>query len=273
MKNKTVSIVVPCYNQAQYLPETLASVLSQTYQDWECIIVNDGSPDHTDTVALEWCVKDDRFKYLYKENGGLADARNKGVEQAIGKWIFPLDSDDLLADDLLERAVEAIQNNVNVGIVYSRAEYIEGKVGEWKLPKYSFELILRHNIIMSAALYEREDWVLVGGYDTKLIYGWEDWEFWINLLSTTSKVAYQLDSIGFYYRIKKDSMVTEISNDVSKMQYSENYVQSKHAAVYSKIFGTYRELLTSRDNWERKYKKTLEYKLKTFFKSIFKKRK
>ena len=82
-----VSIIVPCYNQAQYLPETLQSVLDQTYTNWECIIVNDGSPDATEAVAQEWCEKDHRFIYLKKENGGLSSARNAGLKIAKGDYI------------------------------------------------------------------------------------------------------------------------------------------------------------------------------------------
>lgn len=71
-----ISVIVPCYNQAQYLDECLQSVLDQTYQNWECIIVNDGSPDNTEEIALRWTKKDSRFRYLKKENEGLSSARN-----------------------------------------------------------------------------------------------------------------------------------------------------------------------------------------------------
>ncbi len=88
-----ISVIVPCYNQAQYLDECLQSVLDQTYQDWECIIVNDGSPDNTEEVAKKWLAKDSRFKYFYKENGGLSSARNAGIKDSIGQFIFFLDFD------------------------------------------------------------------------------------------------------------------------------------------------------------------------------------
>ena len=106
-----ISIIVPCYNQAQYLPETLQSVLEQDYRHWECIIINDGSPDNTEEVALEWCSKDERFKYFKKENGGLSDARNYGIKHSVGKYILPLDSDDKISKDY---TLEAI----NVGLSY-----------------------------------------------------------------------------------------------------------------------------------------------------------
>jgi glycosyltransferase involved in cell wall biosynthesis len=68
MSLPVISIIVPCYNQAQYLDEALNSVLNQTYENWECIIVNDGSPDNTEFVAQKWCAKDIRFKYIFQKN-------------------------------------------------------------------------------------------------------------------------------------------------------------------------------------------------------------
>lgn len=103
--NPLVSIIVPCYNQAQYLPEALQTVLEQTYQNWECIIVNDGSPDNTELVAKEWLAKDSRFKYIYKENGGLSSARNVGIENSKGEFILPLDADDKISNNYLEECV------------------------------------------------------------------------------------------------------------------------------------------------------------------------
>ena len=77
--NKKVSIIIPCYKQAQFLIETLESVLSQTYPHWECIIVNDGSPDNTEEIAQRYCELDNRFIYLAKTNSGLADTFTRRV--------------------------------------------------------------------------------------------------------------------------------------------------------------------------------------------------
>lgn len=86
MGNPLISIIIPCYNQAQYLPETLQSVMEQVYPNWECLIVNDGSPDNTEEIALDWCRKDTRFRYLSKPNGGLSDTRNFGIKHSSGKY-------------------------------------------------------------------------------------------------------------------------------------------------------------------------------------------
>ena len=96
-----VSIIIPCYNQAKFLQETLQSVNHQTYSNWECIIINDGSPDNTEEIALEWCYKDVRFKYFKKENGGLSSARNFGILHARGDLILPLDADDKISKNYL----------------------------------------------------------------------------------------------------------------------------------------------------------------------------
>ena len=103
--NPLISVIVPCYNQAQYLDECLQSVLDQTYQNWECIIVNDGSPDHTEEIAKRWLEKDNRFRYIYKDNGGLSSARNAGIREAKGEYLFFLDSDDSLNGNLVFKSL------------------------------------------------------------------------------------------------------------------------------------------------------------------------
>ncbi len=108
MNNPLISIIVPCYNQAQYLSEALQSVLNQTYINWECIIVNDGSPDDTAVVAQEWVAKDFRFKYIYKENGGLSSARNAGLDEAVGIYVQFLDADDVLESSKFEKSLRKI---------------------------------------------------------------------------------------------------------------------------------------------------------------------
>lgn len=105
-----ISVIVPCYNQAQYLDECLQSVLAQTYLHWECIIVNDGSPDNTAEVAAKWLEKDSRFIYVEKENGGLSSARNAGLQKASGEWLQFLDCDDTLEPDKFEKSLSSIQS-------------------------------------------------------------------------------------------------------------------------------------------------------------------
>ena len=116
-----VSVVIPCYNQAHFLTEAVESVVEQTFTDWECLIVNDGSPDNTSEVSRKLIERypGKRIKLLEKPNGGLADARNYGIAWAQGKYILPLDSDDMIHPDMLSKTVHFLDNNPSIAIVYT----------------------------------------------------------------------------------------------------------------------------------------------------------
>ena len=244
----TISIIVPCYNQAQYLPDCLQSVVEQTYSHWECIIVNDGSPDNTEAVALEWAAKDNRIKYLKKENGGLCSARNAGISSAEGKWILPLDADDKIGKDYLKFAHDIMISKSEVGLIYANANYFGDREEVWALPEYNLKTLLRANMIYCSAFYKKEDWIRIGGYDTNMKNGWEDWEFWIHLLGTSNKKVYKLEYTGFYYRIKNNSMIyTFVRNDEILLN-TIKYVFKKHIDLYLNNFGTYQYLLDTIDD-------------------------
>ena len=229
MTNTLISIIVPCYNQAQYLDECLQSVLDQSYQNWECIVVNDGSPDNTEEAALKWTKIDPRFTYLKKENGGLSSARNFGIERAQGEWILPLDSDDKIGSQYLELAEKEF--NQGYTIIYCNAEFFGGMSKEWKLPEYQYDEILRNNLIFCSAFFKKIDWEKAHGFDENLIYGREDWDFWLSILQPESKVK-RLNYLGFYYRRKEDSMDITLNKDEWKKNHAANYIFKKHLIKY-----------------------------------------
>lgn len=204
-----VSVIIPCYKQAKYLPETLDSVLSQTYNDWECIMVNDGSPDNTEEVARDYCNKDNRFKYIYQGNQGPATARNNGIKASSGEYILPLDSDDLISPTYIEKAVAYLDAHSDVKLVYSRSElFSETERRECDMGKYTYkDFLLAECLIFSASMYRRADYDKTIGYNPNMIYGIEDWDFWITLLSPDDKV-YQIDEVLFHYRVGENSMVS-----------------------------------------------------------------
>ena len=214
--NFLVSVIVPCYNQAQYLPETLESVLLQTYQNWECIIVNDGSPDNTEEIAKLYCNKDNRFKYIHKENGGLSSARNSGIKSSIGEYILPLDSDDLIGEEYIEKAIQHFKVYPETKLVYCKASFFGNKVGEWKLADYNYSELLFGNMIFCSALYKRVDYDKTSYYNENLILGFEDWDFWLTLLNEEDQV-YRIPEICFFYRTKDHSMLSSLSEQ-SAMQ-------------------------------------------------------
>jgi hypothetical protein len=129
MENPLVSIIVPCFNQAQFISETLDSVLGQTYKNWECIIVNDGSTDNTEQIAKDYCAKDRRFKYIFKQNGGLSSARNTGIRETRGDYLQFLDSDDLLLADKIEIQLSKMLSDKSIDISISRYRLFRDNVG------------------------------------------------------------------------------------------------------------------------------------------------
>ena len=237
-----ISIIVPCYNQAQYLDECLQSVLDQTFLDWECIIVNDGSTDNTAEISKNWLKKDKRFKYIFQENSGLSATRNKGIENAIGEFILPLDADDKISSEYCRLAIEEFSINKDLKVVYCQAEKFGLETGEWVLGNFSLESLAKFNLIFCSAIYRKIEWQKVGGYDIKMIYGLEDWEFWIAILKNGGEVK-RLTDVGFYYRIKQVSMVTSLNDE--KRKFSFEYLSVKHADFFVQQLGSFYSLNNS----------------------------
>jgi glycosyltransferase involved in cell wall biosynthesis len=235
----TISIIVPCYNQAHYLDEALKSVLAQTYPHWECIIVNDGSSDNTAEIANNWVEKDKRFRYLFQNNSGLSSSRNLGIKNTLGKFILPLDADDKISNQYLELALKAFEEDNSLKIVYSKAEKFGLENGLWYLRPFSKRNLCYFNMIFCSAFFRKKDWEMVGGYDEKMIYGWEDWEFWIAILKNGGSVKC-LNHIGFFYRTKQVSMATQLN--IEKTKLLAEYMSVKHADFYVNHLGSFLHL-------------------------------
>jgi glycosyl transferase cpsJ(V) len=117
MNSELISIIVPIYNVEKYLRQCLDSIQNQTYQNFECLLINDGSPDNSADICREYVEKDSRFKYFEKENGGLSDARNYGIRQSKGSYLTFVDSDDWLEHDALDRLYGALRKgNADISI-------------------------------------------------------------------------------------------------------------------------------------------------------------
>ena len=231
-----ISIIVPCYNQAQYLDEALQSVFEQTYQNWECIIVNDGSTDSTEKIARKWEAKDSRFLYFYKENGGLSSARNLGLDSAKGNYIQFLDSDDFLDTRKLELSLNELNSVGNKGnnIVISNFRMFTDSPNDSKsafcnlLPELlNFRsVLLKWETIFSIPIH-------CGLFESGLFKGFrfpeelkakEDWIMWLSLFQKEIKVSF-IDKPLAYYRVHENSM----TNSAKFMQ--ENHLK---AIVYIK---------------------------------------
>ncbi|MGG7033615.1 MAG: glycosyltransferase family 2 protein [Flavobacterium sp.] len=267
--NPLVSIIVPCYNQAEYLDESLQSVLDQTYSNWECIIVNDGSPDNTGTIAQRWCKNDSRFKYIYQKNFGVSSARNLGISKAGGEFILPLDADDKISPDYIELAVINFQKDNTLKLVYCKAQKFGEEEGVWDLKPFSLFNLSQKNMIFCSSLFRKNEWERVGGYDENMISGIEDWEFWIAILKGGGAVKC-LNIQGFYYRVKSVSRHKQF--DECNEKHLLEYMSVKHADFFVEQLGAFTTLYRSLEEYKNDHRRKLKskkYVLNLFCQSFF----
>lgn len=223
-----VSVVIPAYNQAQYLSGAIESVLAQTYQDYEIIVVNDGSTDNTAEVATRF---EPDIRYIYQKNQGLAGARNTGIRHARGQYIALLDSDDLWLPTFLEEMMALAAANPDAAVFYGGMHYIDAngsplsQQGGIKStpPEEMYRTLLRANhLVPSATMLKRSIVVEAGLFDIAF-RRLQDWELWIRLLRQ-GQTFIGLDQCLLQYRIHGESL----SIDPSGGQKAARMVVEKH---------------------------------------------
>ena len=204
IKTPLISVVIPCYNQAHFLRDSVESVLNQTYKNVEILIVNDGSQDATTVIAngliseYPGCA----IRLLEKSNGGLARARNYGISYANGEFILPLDADDKIHPDMLRKCADILLDDPGVSIAYTDYQHFGDADLVVNTPEYSFEVLYKERCLHTAtALYRKKAWEDAGGYNPNMIWGTEDWEFWINC-GKNKHFGKRIPEVLFYYRAK-----------------------------------------------------------------------
>jgi glycosyltransferase involved in cell wall biosynthesis len=250
-----VSVIIPCYNLGKYIEEAVDSVLNQTYKDFEIIIVNDGSTEK-ETVDLLNSLNKPKTKVLHTNNQGLAEARNNGIKLAVGEYILPLDADDRIAPTYLEKAVLILDENKNVGIVYSLAEFFDEENSAWDLPEYSLPRMLLTNLIFCSAFFRKTDWDQVGGYKASMKYGWEDYEFWLSLIELKREV-YRIPEHLFFYRSRHNSMANAMSRE--HLLYSHKEIVRNHSDLFIKnIEFIFENIYSMKDNMLQKERERID---------------
>ena len=214
-----VSVIVPAYNVARYIPDTLRSLQNQTLINFEVLIVDDGSTDNTAVVVEKFCQRDSRFQLLQKSNGGLSSARNYGIEGARGEYIAMLDADDIYHRDKLATHITRLYCEADVGVVYSASRAIrdDGKPtfitlsGKPIHPNPLLALMCKNFIGHgSNAMFRRCLVDEVGGFNESL-RSWEDVDFWLRV-AATQKWRFCLEKrILSYYRVRPSGLSFNIS--------------------------------------------------------------
>lgn len=202
-----ISVIVPCYNQELYIGDCLRSILAQSFTNYEVIVVNDGSSDGSWNVISKFIEKYPmRIKGINQPNSGVVQARNNAIKIAIGKYIYPLDGDDIIAPTCLEKLYDAMESGL-CDVAYSQVRFFGEKNGRFMLPLPDKNTLYRGNCIVASAMYKRSDWASLGGYSSEFSEGHEDWAFWCEFLYN-NKTFYRIDEDLFFYRILKKSRST-----------------------------------------------------------------
>lgn len=230
---KETSVVIPCYQHGRFLEEAIASAQRQRTPPLEVIVVDDGSTD-TETLRVLSRLesgKSNDLRIFRQPNGGPAAARNAGISNARGRFILCLDADDRLADSFLARTEPILREHPEAGIAYGRARYFGSRNGLVPLPPYRFPEVLLDPCIFSTALFRKEDWAEVGGFDTGWKAGWEDYDFWLSVIETGRTVVF-VDEVLFDYRQHETSRDRDFSAERFRLLDSFVRLFERHEGLY-----------------------------------------
>lgn len=267
--NLLVTVVIPCYNHGMYIRQCLDSVIAQTYRSMEIIVVNDGSTDE-ETNRILADINHPLITVLKKQNGGLAAARNSGIDAANGTIILPLDADDYIGDTYVEKAVKILGSDSEVGLVSCRGKYfgIRDDVADNKY--LSAEAMLLWNALFNCAFFRKADFLHIGKYNTDMTKGYEDWEMYIRMLQYKEKVV-QLPEILFFYRKRHDSMLHTLEKSNADRMEMENVLFKNNIEHYLNRYGSmiqvlreYEEMkgnLRSAEDARKQVYQTISYRL------------
>lgn len=225
-----VSVILPCFNQAKYLPDALNSVLNQSYRDWECIIINDGSTDNTEEVVCEWLRKDARFKYISTSNKGPSASRNTGLNRVSGDYVQFLDGDDIIDLRKFELQIEILNETQDIALsicdYYKSTEYdlkvqIPGLyiTPRFRSKEYLSELIInwesKLSIPIHCFLFKSNIFKVNKIRFNEELKNHVDWECWMNIFNLNPEVKY-LDLKLATYRFRSEGRITNNKKELKR---------------------------------------------------------
>jgi glycosyltransferase involved in cell wall biosynthesis len=227
-----VSVIVPAYNAAVYLPHAIDSVIAQAFADWEIVVVDDGSTDDTQSVVESYRpALADKLQYIRQSNQGLPAARNTGIRAARGEFIALLDADDVWLPQRLGRGVQVLDSDPEIGLVHARVARIDTKgmvIGQLKVdPRYMSGSIAHHiyirraHIVCPTVMFRRRCLDTAGWFD-ETMRATEDRDLWFRI-ALHFKIEF-INEILAYYRLSPSSM----TSDLDRLLAGQLYFVSKH---------------------------------------------
>jgi len=253
MNNPKVSVIIPVYNGEQYIAQAIKSALSQTYNNVEVLVINDGSTDNTYTKIKPWLPS---VKYVYQENKGLAAARNTGIRNSTGELIGFLDHDDLWLPEKLEIQVNYLLKHKDISLVHSKTEMkYEGNIERIPDPPLSKaidkcfkELFFRNQIAGATVLLKKSCLDQIGLFDERMFFG-EDYELWLRM-SRFFLIGY-IDRVLYLYRQHSSNMSTNFERallgeikviETILIKFPEIYQELGDSVVKNRLYGLYHRM-------------------------------
>lgn len=214
--SNTFTVVMPAYNAAAYLAQTIESVLNQTFTDFELIIIDDGSTDNTAVIADDYNKKDPRVKLLSQSNQGVSATRNKGINHSNSKYIAFIDADDKWFPDNLRLHYQHLEENPDLAVSYAKVEFLNpdgkhtGKIGKGRLTKLQPQHFLYENPTMTVSnlAVRRQVFQEIGCFDCNMSYS-EDLEFLFRVACSHWKIE-GIDRVLLGYRTSKGGLSSQL---------------------------------------------------------------
>jgi len=249
-----ISVIIATYNRAQYLPEAIDSVLNQSYQDFELVIVDDGSVDDTKAIVDKYINSNTgKIRYFYQENKGPGAARNRGIKEAKGEYVAFLDSDDIWLPEKLEKQSRYLEENPGYAMVYTDAYEFNRKVVTKKSKLATNDRgtmsgeILEHLgmgcfIFLSTVMVRKHVLEQIGSFNPNITIG-EDWELWLKIAGK-HKIGF-IDEILVGYRKHAENIINNLElelqcrhrviNNIFNQDIREERLFNKRKSFHSKI--------------------------------------
>lgn len=271
-----ISVIIPCYNQAKYLPDSLNSVVKQTYQNWECIVINDGSSDNTVEEVGKWSLLDSRIRIVSQSNMGLSASRNKGLDEARGNYIQFLDADDCIAESKFEKQLNLLRKSEGLSLsytdylmgldedIYKTPVNIQRSLPRLVMDKPIYDIVSRWETLLSIpvhcflfdAVFFKDFKIR---FDDKLP-NHEDWDCWMQIF-TLNPLVFLLPEPLAIYRINNKGMCA----DRAKMWKGFKQAIEKQK-ILKKDDPVLRKLLNNKlDEMKSVYKQTSKQKFIAFY--------
>lgn len=254
-----ISVIIPSYNSQQYIAQTLDSVLAQTYRDWECIVVDDGSTDSSAEIVKKYCERDERIRYVGQVNGGPSRARNHGLSLAGGEYVQFLDSDDVILPERFEIMLAEYDRVDSQTILYSNLETGDNN-NIYNVTPFARRVSMGRDIYFKEMYaHFMKDFLFIPGcvlFPSRLLgeIKWncainhsEDWDFYLQILHNNDSVSFRyLPRVLFYYRnttgsLSKDLLSVYRSSYMILEQYLSPNLLRSYIRSCSKLF--YRNVL------------------------------